>query len=157
MKNSKFVIGEKVKCLIFKNLDSTILKNFKFQIPVIKKRTLYGSRFLLTGFLNHVPEISIFLLGSGAKKVSLFSMNFFMSTNAYLENYRKLPTLHCLFLIGDSLVAGHIYLKRLYELGLVECDENVLEVIKLSTEDYIQNIENIYRDTIKTTTKKDKK
>lgn len=53
----------------------------------------------------------------------------------------------------DDLIVGHIYLKRLYDLGLIDCDENALEVIKLSTEEYIQNIENIYRDTIRMSNK----
>lgn len=153
MLNNKLMIGKNIKYLLFSNLDSTVLKNFKFKIPVVKKRTLNGRDKLSDKNINSVPQIVIFLLGSGAKKVSLFSMNFYMSSNVYFKGYSTaLPNLHTFFFM-DDLIVGHIYLKRLYNLGLVECDENVLEVIKLSTEEYIQNIENIYRDTIRATSK----
>ena len=153
LSNNKLIVGKDIKYLIFRNLDNTILKNFKFKIPVIKKRTLSGGDILSGINLNNVPQIVIFLLASGVSKIYLYSMNFYMSSNIYLESYSSsLPTLHTLF-YGDSLVAGHIYLKRLYDLGLIDCDENALEVIKLSTEEYIQNIENIYRDTIRMSNK----
>ena len=150
---NRLIIGKNIKYLLFSKLDGTILEDFKFEIPVVRKRTLGGRDNLSDKNINSVPQIVIFLLGSGVSKISLYSMNFYMSSNVYFKNYSTaLPNLHTLFL-SDSLVVGHIYLKRVYELGLVECDENVLEVIKLSTEEYIQNIENIYRDTIRMSNK----
>ncbi|WP_164469281.1 hypothetical protein [Aliarcobacter cryaerophilus] len=149
MKNGKSDISNDLKYLIFKNLDTTILKNYKFHIPTIRKRTLYGRVYTLSGFLTHIPELVLFLLGSGVSKISLFSMNFFMASSSYDKNYRSLPTAHTLYFMGDNLASSHIYLKKLYDLGLIECDESALEVISLSTKEYLENMENIYRDTIK--------
>jgi hypothetical protein len=149
MKNEKIDFSSELKYIIFKNLDSTVLKNHKFKIPVVKKRSIQGSAYTLNGFLNHVPELVLFLLGSGASKVSLFSMNFFMASSPYDKNYRNSPTAHNLYFAGDSLASSHIYLKKLYDLGLLECDENALKVIKLSTKEYLANMENIYKDTIR--------
>lgn len=149
MIKNRLIIGKNIKYLLFSKLDGTILENFKFEIPIVRKRTLGGRDNLSDKNINSVPQIVIFLLGSGASKISLYSMNFYMSSNVYFKSYSTaLPNLHSLFLL-DSLVVGHIYLKRLYDLGLIDSDENALEIIKLSTEEYIQNIEDIYRDTIR--------
>lgn len=44
------------------------------------------------------------------------------------------------------MIRTHIF-KKLYDLGLIDCDKNALEVIKLSTEEYIQKILKIYIET----------
>lgn len=98
LSNNKLIIGKNIKHLIFKNLDSTVLRNFKFKIPVVRKRTLSGGDILSGKNVNNVPQIVIFLLASGASKISLYSMNFYMSSNIYLESYsNNLPSLHTLF------------------------------------------------------------
>lgn len=148
-KDGKLDISSDLKYLIFKNINLTALKNYKFKIPIVRERSIYGNSYSLNGFLNHIPELTLFLLGSGVSKISLFSMNFFMSNQIYNKDYRNLPISHSLYIMGDNLSSGHIYLKKLYDLGLIECDESASEVIKLSTKEYLENMENIYRDTIR--------
>lgn len=149
MIDGKLEISKDLKYLIFKKLESTVLRNYNFPIPTVRKRTIVANECVLDGSINHVPDLVLFLLGCGASKISLFSMNFFMASSAYGKNYRDTLTVHTLYFMKDALASGHIYLKKLYDLGLIECDESALEVIKLSTKDYMKNMEIIYRDTIK--------
>ncbi|MBF6617238.1 MAG: hypothetical protein ITG07_11015 [Candidimonas sp.] len=148
-KSGKLVIGRELKYLVFKNLKKSKFKGEVVDTPLVRKRTLQGGVITLNNYTNHVPELVLFLLGSGAKIVSLYSMNFFMSKATYVKSYRDLPSAHTLYYAGDNLIIGHRYLKRLYELGLIHCDESAREVIELSTEQYMQNMENLYRDTIR--------
>lgn len=149
IKDGKINIDKNLKYLIFKKLESTILKNYNFLIPTVRNRTLYGRYYTLSSTLNHVPELVLFLLGCGASKISLFSMNFFMDSSAYDKNYRNSSMAYGLCIAGDNLISSHIYLKKLHMLGLVECDKNALKVIELSTKEYSYNMENIYINMIR--------
>ena len=42
MIKNRLIIGKNIKYLLFSKLDGTILENFKFEIPVVRKRTLGG-------------------------------------------------------------------------------------------------------------------
>ena len=120
-----------------------------FDTPLVKNRTFRAANYSLNGFVNHVPDISCYLLLAGLNKFKAFSMNFFLSNNAYDSKYRATPSLHSLIYIGDNLVVGHSYFKKLLSFDFADCDDVVRNVANLSTKEYMQKMEDQYRDSIR--------
>ncbi|WP_155987717.1 hypothetical protein [Thioalkalivibrio sp. ALE28] len=94
--------------------------------------------------VNHVPHLVFYLLGFPLNRLKIFNSNFFLSRDTHEKTYGRGAIDVASLVFCDSLEGGHRITAQLFEAGLIEGDEEVSEVLSLSTNEYMRRMETLY-------------
>ena len=97
------------------------------------------------GTANAIQRVLLDLLRFNTGKITIYNTNLFLE-NSYHKNYKSRGTLgadHLIFNWHDPL-SNFIFLKRLKEFNMIDIDEVLSNILKMSNQEYINALEERY-------------
>jgi len=142
------------------DLDFIIYRTMQYKIPDylnVKGKRLKQNRHLFYRASNAVPAALYEMLAYSAGRVKVFKSNFFLSKRIYDDNYLLInfesKDLNAKEVYKNLRVSRHdpisqlTFVRNLFQHGLIEVDKDCARVIRLSNEEYMFQMEEIYTNT----------
>ncbi|QLA18862.1 tetratricopeptide repeat protein [Desulfolutivibrio sulfoxidireducens] len=142
------------------DLDFIIYRTMQYEIPSyfrVKGKRLKQNRHFFHKAPNAVPAALYEILAYKPARVKVYKSNFFLSRQAYDKNYflldsfsddidsrqvfQKLPVSR------HDPISQLTFVRNLFQHGLIEVDKDCARVLRLSNEEYMFQMEEIYTNT----------
>jgi hypothetical protein len=154
------MISEGSDYTFFQDLDYAVFKENKHSyqkklFDADNGRVLFSpNRFLLNGSANMIPLVLYDLLNFNINKIKIFNVNLYLTThNTYFPGYQIeekskknfTPSWYA-FAVHNPMTQFN-FIKNLWRTGLIDVDQACENVISMSSQEYMNAMEDIYVNT----------
>lgn len=105
-----------------------------------------AGELMYAGIANVLPIMVADLMFHGADKIYVCGNNLYLGQKTHSSDYVSQPSKNSLlrgFVVHD-LASQHIFLKTMFDSGIIVADAELSNVLKLPTIDYLKSIEFLY-------------
>lgn len=120
---------------------------FLFQRDLIKHgrgRVFRKNEYFFNGINNMVQNIVYDLVVYGPSRIKIFHTNFYLSKKLYHSAYTSSHELSFPVLAEHDLLSQLHFIRNLWRSGVVEVDDTCASVLRLSSEEYMSQIDEIH-------------
>jgi glycerophosphoryl diester phosphodiesterase len=142
---------------VLSELDFCLIRRPRYDLDSLgwdknKIRLIYESDNIFYKSLNGVPAVLFDVLLQGAGKVKLFKSNFYLASQQHSEKYRGRDEANFAgfplrkiqpVVANHDLISQISFTRNLWKAGVIVVDEECAEVLKLSDESYLCQMEKL--------------